>query len=388
MHFDVGIVGAGPVGLSLAISLARGGHSVALVEKQAIPALADPAFDGREIALTDDSKEMLQEMGVWQALPPDAIHALQTARVLNGSTPHGLFLQSIRPGRDRLATLVSNCHIRAALFRVAGALPGIEFFAGDEISDLALGKVAALELRKAGSIAAQLLVAADSRLSGMRRSMGIEAEMRQLGQAMMTFRVEHEAPHEQAAMEWFAHRHTVAALPLAGRMSSLIVTMPEGEIGRLARLPEKELARKAEHLSGHRLGRLRIASTRHVYPLVMTYARRFSCARGALAGDAAVGMHPVTAHGFNFGLRGQKTLAEEIHMAAGRGQDIGSRLPLLSYERRHWRATRPLYLATNALVRLYTDESPLGRGARELALQAASRLPLVPQAISAVLGYS
>lgn len=49
---DVLVVGAGPAGLCLTRSLAGSGLSVALVEQQPQTALATPAFDGREIALT------------------------------------------------------------------------------------------------------------------------------------------------------------------------------------------------------------------------------------------------------------------------------------------------------------------------------------------------
>jgi hypothetical protein len=47
---------------------------------------------------------------------------------------------------------------------------------------------------------------------------------------------------------------------------------------------------------------MELTSTRHLYPLAATYARRFVGLRDALIGDSAVGMHPVTAHGFNLGL--------------------------------------------------------------------------------------
>ena len=52
MDVDIAVIGAGPTGLSFALSLANSGLQVALIEKQSRTALADPAYDGREIALT------------------------------------------------------------------------------------------------------------------------------------------------------------------------------------------------------------------------------------------------------------------------------------------------------------------------------------------------
>ena len=57
---DVAIIGAGPVGLCLARALGQQGLRVALVERQAEAALAEPAFDGREIAMTHGSLRLLR----------------------------------------------------------------------------------------------------------------------------------------------------------------------------------------------------------------------------------------------------------------------------------------------------------------------------------------
>lgn len=105
-----------------------------------------------------------------------------------------------------------------------------------------------------------------------------------------------------------------------------------------------------------RLGEMKLIGERFSYPLVAVYADRFVARRFALIGDASVGMHPVTAHGFNLGLRGQDTLASEIRSALARQFDIGAPKVLEHYQTKHRLSTLPLYLATNAIVKLYTDE--------------------------------
>ena len=60
---DVLIIGAGPVGLSLALSLRGIGLDVRIVERQPRSALVDPAYDGREIALSLRSVEILKGLG-------------------------------------------------------------------------------------------------------------------------------------------------------------------------------------------------------------------------------------------------------------------------------------------------------------------------------------
>ena len=88
--FDIVVVGAGPAGLAFVRSLAGVGLSVALIEGQDEAALREPAFDGREIALTHHSMRLLKTMGAWDRIPADHISDLRQARVLDGGSPFAL----------------------------------------------------------------------------------------------------------------------------------------------------------------------------------------------------------------------------------------------------------------------------------------------------------
>jgi len=130
-----------------------------------------------------------------------------------------------------------------------------------------------------------------------------------------------------------------------------------------------------------RLGKMTLASPRHSYPLVAVHANRFAKDRFALLGDAAVGMHPVTAHGFNLGLRGQHTLANEIKSALKQEIDFGSFSVLERYQKQHMRVTRPMYIGTNEIVNLFTNDSVPAKFARDFALRFSNNFPPVKRMI-------
>jgi 2-polyprenyl-6-methoxyphenol hydroxylase-like FAD-dependent oxidoreductase len=125
---------------------------------------------------------------------------------------------------------------------------------------------------------------------------------------------------------------------------------------------------------GNRLGAMQLESSRHVYPLVGVYAHRFVGQRFAVAGDAAVGMHPVTAHGFNLGLASVERLSELASTARAQGRDLGGDALLARYQRRHRAGSLPLYLATATVVRVFTDDRPPVRKLRETILRAGQQL--------------
>ena len=117
-----------------------------------------------------------------------------------------------------------------------------------------------------------------------------------------------------------------------------------------------------------------LVSTRHVYPLVSVFPDRMVSTRFATVGDAAVGMHPVTAHGFNFGLLSVEALTKEVLAAQQRKADIASSDLLYRFEATHKRATKPLYMMTRLVIEIYTRESPPAKLARKLILRLGDKL--------------
>lgn len=396
MEADIVIVGAGPVGLCLARALSGVGLRLVVVEQQGLADISEPRFDGREIALTQKSAGLMRQLGLWNLIEPQARSPLRSARVFNGASPDALEIGHELSGHTELGWLVPNHQIRKAAFDALQASVAehhdITLLAAQTVSSVrAADASASVTLESGLTLSAKLIVAADSRFSSTRKMMGISADMHDFGKAMLVCRMTHEAPHRHAAWEWFGYGQTLALLPLNAdpstnaQQSSVVLTLPVGEVNDVAALAPDAFGRHIERRFAGRLGAMKLASTRHVYPLVSVYPERFVGKRFAAVGDAAVGMHPVTAHGFNFGLLGVETLGRAIIAAQRRGFDPGAESVLRQYEGRHRRATRPLFLATRFITDVYTNSSAPARLARGIMLHAASRLMPFRRAIAASL---
>ncbi len=378
---DVAIVGAGPAGLALAVALAQAGIASTVLERQGLHALAHPAEDGRDIALTHRARAILEALGLWQRLPAHEIAPLQRAEVRDGVSPLVLPFDASAQGHDALGWLVPNHRLREAAFAAADELPMVQLHADAAVVAFERSAGAAtLTLENGHRISAALVVAADSRFSALRRMAGIGAQLLDFGRSAIVARIAHEHPHQGIAHECFRYGNTLAMLPMAGRQVSAVVTLPGDEAPEWMALSDADFAARVQQQFGDALGLLRPAGPRHVYPLVATYAHRFAGPRLALLGDTAVGMHPVTAHGYNFGLYGVQVLASELQRA--RRQRRPDAEALSAYERSHRRATLPVWLGTNAIVRLFTDDRAPARVLRRAVLQVARQLPPLRSAIA------
>lgn len=385
-NVDVVIVGAGPSGLCFAQMLAESGLRIAVLEKQPEEAIANPAFDGREIAITHRSARLMRELGIWQHIDESAISPLRDARVLNGGALNAMLIDHRDTTQKELGYLISNFLIRKAAYTAVKATPSITLIPNATISHLTTDNdKARVTLNNGQIIEAKLVVAADNRFSETRRLMGISASMHDFGKTMMVCVMTHAVDHQHTAWEWFDYGQTLALLPMNGEKSSVVITMPPREIARLMAMPEEAFNVEVEQRFGRRLGAMRLVSTRHAYPLVSVYSKKFVAKRFALIGDAAVGMHPVTAHGFNFALRGADHLACAVKKVAQEGADIASTQLLGNYERFHQHATRPLFMATHAIAKIYSNDQLPARIVRSLSLRIGSRLPPFKRAMANML---
>ncbi|MBL7240380.1 5-demethoxyubiquinol-8 5-hydroxylase UbiM [Komagataeibacter rhaeticus] len=373
-YHDVTIMGGGPTGLAAALSLEALGLSVAVLERAGAPAWAEPAFDGREIALTHHSVSVLKALGAWEHIPQVAISSLRQARVETGRRNHPLTFDTQGRGVDALGYLVSNHCIRRGLYLAASNRPNIRLLGGTVTRHIRRIGEDMTVVHTGGEIRSRLAIGADGRFSQLRRMQRIGAVMHDFRRSMLVCRMAHDLPHHHVATQWFDEGQTVALLPVNGGASSVVLTLPPDQIERLRTLDRDAFNAEIMERVGNRLGNMRLVSTRHSYPLRAVYAHRFVAPGFALLGDAAVGMHPITAHGFNLGLKGQESLAQEVAAGLARGEQPGSLATLRRFERRHRLATAPLFAATNGIATVYTRDEPAFRVLRQAGLRVADAL--------------
>ena len=370
MNFDVVIVGAGPVGLSFARALTDTSLKIAIIDRQTSASLVNPPEDGREIALTHLSKKILTSLGIWQEIDQNEISLIKEAKVINGGSPYSLHFNHLDTSEKTLGHLIPNRLIRAAAYKIAKESRDIKIITnvGVDSFNIDANRVE-VKLSNKEVIHSNLMIAADGRLSTARRTMGIPAEVKDFGKTVIVCKMEHEKSHKNVAYECFHYGRTLAVLPMIGNYSSIVITVSSNKSDSIMNMEDQTFNEDIQNRFNSRLGNMMIVGDKYSYPLFASHASHFHANRFALIGDASVGMHPVTAHGFNLGLRGSKTLATVIKEALSKENDFTSEEVLGKYNQKHQRSTRPLYYGTNLLVDLYNSEKLSAKVLRRLALR-------------------
>ena len=387
LHSDILVVGAGPAGLSFAAELAGSGLKITLIEKSPLEILQNPPYDGREIALTHLSREIMQRLGMWDLIPKDEIYPLRDAKVLNGQSDYQLHFPQPTQARgepaDCLGYLISNHNIRKAAYEVVSKLENVTILTGTGVKEVKTSEDEAQVILENGEVlSGHLLLAADSRFSQTRRQLGISSDMHDYSRTMFVCRMKHTLSNQHTAYECFHYGRTIALLPLEEHLTNTVITVDSDKADTIKKMSPEELAASVKEQLKGRLGDMELVSTIHNYPLVGMIAQRFYGKRSALIGDAAVGMHPVTAHGFNLGLSSADLLAKLVLEAEQRGQDIGAASLLEKYSTKHMLHAQPIYHGTNMLLKLFTNETAPAKILRGLVLRASNNFPPLKKLIT------
>jgi len=372
------ICGGAFAGLALALALRQGlGPDVPVIV--ADPALASrPSRDPRATAIVAACRRLFEAIGVWEVVGPDAQPILDMvvtdSKLEDATRPVFLtFAGNVEPG-EPFAHMVENRLLIDALVQHAEAA-GVTLRATAVTTYDAQPEHIAVTLADGSTIEASLLVAADGARSKLRERAGIATHGWDYDQSGIVVTVGHERDHQGRAEEHFLPAGPFAILPLKGKRSSLVWSESRREAARIVALPDDEFHAELEKRFGLHLGEVKALDRPRAFPLGYFVARSFIADRMALIGDAAHVIHPIAGQGLNMGLKDVAALAEVIVDAARLGIDPGQADVLERYQR--WRRfdTVAMGVATNSLNFLFSNESTLLRGIRDIGLGLVDRLP-------------
>lgn len=360
---DVAIVGAGPVGAALAALLAPTGRAVRVIE-----AREAPARDARTLALSQASRDRLEEAGGWPrsgATPITEIHVSQKRG------PGRTVITAGEQGLAALGHTVAYQALEEVLVERLRALgTRVSWASACETIDLD-AQCARLTLSGGEVVESRLLVLADGGANA-RRIPGLAYAEKDYGQVAITGPVHADRPHRGRAWERFTPEGPVALLPV-GERYALVWTAAPAKAQALLALDDAAFLGALQTHFGDRAGRFVAAGARASFPLKLRTINSTVALRTVVAGNAAQAMHPIAGQGLNIGLRDATALAAIL--AADPGGDPGSGETLEAYRRARRRDAGRGVAFTDFLVGAFMDDRRLPTWGRGAALTALDLLP-------------
>ena len=340
-RLDIAIVGGGVVGAACALSLAKLGLEVALIEGREPAHWSAGTPDLRVYAFAPDNAALLDGLGVWDSVRSARAQPYRRMRVWDASGGGELSFDADMLGRDQLGWIVENNLLADRLW---AALPaaGVRLHCPARVESMeqdpstSSGQAGGVRLRldDGTRVEAQIAIAADGADSTLRQLAGLHVSSHDYQQRGVVAFVETEKPHELTAWQRFLPGGPLAFLPFVDGRSSIVWTLPNDEADRVLALNDEAFDRELTGAFEARLGQVRVVSTRAAVPLRRQLADAYVSGKVLLVGDAAHVVHPLAGQGVNLGLRDVARLRDSIADAQSRRVDWSTphRLPRWSRE--------------------------------------------------------
>lgn len=387
--YDILIAGGGMIGTSLSLALAPLNLRVGIVEAVARGAPEQPSFDDRSTALSRSSQRTFEAMGLWPAIvaaatPIRHIHVSDKGRF---GFAH---IDAVEQGVEALGYLVINRVLGQVLQKALADVDRLDVMCPARICGVRTADeqvVATLEESgKSRELTCRLLVAADGASSSVRDMIGISASRVDYGQWAVIGNLLPEKPPANRAYERFTETGPIAVLPAADDRAAFVWILPSAMAQDVLALDDADFARHLQEAFGNRLGKFSRVGKRAAYPLALSKANGLVARRSVVIGNAAHGLHPVAAQGFNLGMRDVATLCDCIYDARieataahpstdAEVADPGCTEILENYAK--WRRSDHAKVVrfTDGIVRLFGDRRPPVRALRNLGMLAFDLVP-------------
>lgn len=376
------IVGGGPVGAVLALSLQKKGVPFTMLEARAKGASHS---DTRALALSYGSRLILEKLNVWEAIAQKAtaIHTIHISQrggfgrtklnaadhnmpALGYVLPYGLLTQALDAALNE--ALGNGQQTSQILYEaIADDIGTTEFEANVRFT----------QTGETSLVMSPLVVVADGGRN-FGDIAGVEKETKEYGHDALVSKVKAELPHNNIAYERFTPTGPMALLPNGVRDFSLVWTGEKSKIDALLALDDATFLKQLHAAFGDRVGQFLSIEKRMSFPLKLSRLKSTANSHLVIIGNAAQTMHPVAGQGFNVGLRDAKALADMVINTPE--AQWGKTEMLQNYSQLRSRDTRGGLLFTDVLVNLFSNDvvglsgmRGFGLGALEL-LQPAKNL--------------
>ncbi|MBL81442.1 MAG: hypothetical protein CMM80_02675 [Rhodospirillaceae bacterium] len=326
--FDIMVIGAGPTGLVSALSFAKAGYNVAVIDPVDRVGIASSENsnglqDRRTTAHLTPTVKFLEKQGIWSEICQNAcvleklVIIEDTSQNLTSNRQKRTVFDPSELGRQNFGYNVPIRDNLEGLVKLVKANSNITLFFGIGLQSVVQDDKSVFgKLTDGATIEAKLLIGADGGNSQVRKSLGIGVKKKYTGQTALSFHITHEKPHFNTSTEIYSDGGPLTLVPMGRKNKeheSAVVWMQNTDrASSLANNDSEEFVNYLQEKSCDTLGKILSCSAISSRPVIVQLANRIIDRRVALLGEAAHLLPPIGAQGYNSSIKDIKVLSDAV----------------------------------------------------------------------------
>jgi len=389
-NYDIIIVGAGIIGLTIAKLFGSTSLRVALMDKNelssnvALGKGGDQNFDPRVSALSIASKNILKDLNAWQSISHDRLCNYLNMQVWDADGTGQINFSAKELGQQELGVIVENSLLLRALTKTLAEEGNIDYLFPHSITELEETENSVkLKTTDGIQIAAKLVIAADGSNSKIRELAGFPIREWDYDHHAIVTTVKTQQAHGKVALQRFIETGPLAFLPLLMSLEdedqnycSIVWSATPERANELMGLDNSDFCKDLNQSIEGRFGEIISCAERYCFPLKQRHALEYAKGRIVLAGDAAHSIHPLAGQGVNLGLLDAVALVNAVSDGLDAGREIFDPVVLNRYQRKRQTHNLSMMWLMEGFKRLFAENALPIRWLRNIGMNGLDSLPV------------
>ena len=297
MKADAIIIGAGIIGMTLALALSRSNKKVIILEKNLLASMKI----NRVYSISEKTKSFFEELELWKEI--EEINNLDHMNIYyRNFKPSNLLRFSEKNSKSSIGYIAQSKNISIALLKKLESDDNIQILDNHEVRNIEeFEEKIKVEINNKKSIEGKYLFSCEGSNSIIKKKLEINNMYDNYNSKALVFNIEHKIDNKNTAYQVFLKSGPVAFLPISKNHFSMVVTVKNKFLEK--KFFEKDNIKEfIKNITNNIFGEIKLTSDIISFDLVGFDSEKYKVKNIIFVGDSAHSVHPLAGMGLNLGV--------------------------------------------------------------------------------------
>ena len=372
MKVDFIIVGAGIIGMTMALALCRSGKKVAIIERN----LEKSLKINRVYTLSEKTKLFYQEISLWDDILE--INNLDGMSIYYRSLEKKNIISFSRNNNNNIGYIAQSKNIILALKEALSKNKNFSLMDKSMINNMEeFENSVKIKTDKNMEIEGKYLISCEGSNSKIKKDINIKNTYDDYKSIALVFNIEHKIPNNNIAFQIFLESGPIAFLPIDNNNFSMVVSV-KNKFASDENFSKENICNYLEIISSGKFGKIQVKGEIAAFNLMGFDSEKYKLNNILFVGDSAHGIHPLAGMGLNLGV---SDIIEIMKTVDSKSKIAGSKNFFSAYARRQKIINKNARQQLKFIEKIYSIENSVVKNIIKITMQNIQKSNYIKSAI-------